>query len=272
MNEEYLRRNMDLVVSTGAFYPSLSFMAGLGMLTVLYVGGRLVIQDAITVGDFVAFGFYLTMMIWPMIALGWVINLFQRAAASLTRIVDVFDTPAAIRGPTAPVELSEVRGEIEFRNVSFRYPGTERRVIEDASFTLPAGSTVALVGPTGAGKSTVIALVARLYDPTDGVVLLDGVPLPDLSARHGTERHRRWSPRTPSSSARPSPRTLRWASRPGTTRKPTHGAGAGRGLHRAAGRGHCRVPARLRDPTGGARGEPLRWAAAADHAGPRHRA
>jgi len=181
MNEEYLRRNMDLVVSTGAFYPTLSFMAGLGLLTVLYVGGRLVIQDAITVGDFVAFGFYLTMMIWPLIALGWVINLFQRAAASLKRIVDVFDTPAAIRGPASPVELPEVRGEIEFRNVSFRYPGTERLVIDRASFTLSAGSTVALVGPTGAGKSTVIALLARLYDPTEGTVLLDGVPLPDLS-------------------------------------------------------------------------------------------
>jgi ATP-binding cassette, subfamily B, multidrug efflux pump len=181
MNEEYLRRNMDLVISTGAFYPSLSLMAGLGMLMVLYVGGRLVIQDAISVGDFVAFGFYLTMMIWPMIALGWVINLYQRGAASLKRILDVFDSPAAIRGPSRPVALPRVRGELEFRDVTFRYPGTEREVVKEASFRIPAGSTVALVGPTGAGKSTVIALLARLYDPTAGEVLLDGVPLRELS-------------------------------------------------------------------------------------------
>ena len=181
MNEEYLKRNMDLVVSTGAFYPSLSLMAGFGMLMVLYVGGRLVIQDAISIGDFIAFGFYLTMMIWPLIALGWVINLYQRGAASLKRIVDVFDTPSAIREPEAPVALDRVHGAIEFRDVAFRYPGTERDVVEGLSFRIPPGSTAALVGPTGSGKSTVIALVARLYDPTAGEVLLDGVPLTRLS-------------------------------------------------------------------------------------------
>ncbi|MFW5951391.1 MAG: ABC transporter ATP-binding protein [Gemmatimonadota bacterium] len=183
MNEEYLRRNMSLVISTGAFYPALSLMAGLGMLIVLYVGGRLVIAEAITIGDFIAFGFYLTMMIWPMIALGWVINLYQRGAASLRRILDVFDTPAAVREPARPVELEGVRGEVEFRGVSFRYPGTERPVLRDVSFRVPAGSTVAVVGPTGAGKSTVTSLITRLYDPTEGTVLLDGVPLPDLPLR-----------------------------------------------------------------------------------------
>jgi len=183
MNEEYLRRNMDLVISTGAFYPSLSLMAGLGMLVVLYVGGRLVITDAISIGEFVAFGFYLTMMIWPMIALGWVTNLYQRGAASLKRIVAVFDTPAEIQDPASPAELAEVKGEIEFRNVAFRYPGTEREVLTDISFRIPAGATVALVGPTGSGKSTVIALVARLYDPTEGQVLLDGVPVHELPLR-----------------------------------------------------------------------------------------
>lgn len=180
LNEEYLRRNMDLVISTGAFYPSLSLMAGFGMLVVLYVGGRLVITDAITIGEFVAFGFYLTMMIWPMIALGWVINLYQRGAASLKRIMAVFDAPPAIRDPESPAPLERVAGRIEFRDVAFRYPGTERDVLRDVSFEIPAGATVALVGPTGAGKSTVIALLARLYDPTEGAVLLDGVPLPAL--------------------------------------------------------------------------------------------
>ena len=181
LNEEYLRRNMDLVVSTGAFYPALSFMAGLGMLVVLYVGGRLVVGGAITVGDFVAFGFYLTMMIWPMIALGWVVNLFQRGAASLSRILSVFDAQPVIRDPEIPRDPGPIVGEIEFRDVRFRYPGTERYVLEDVSFRIPAGTTAALVGPTGSGKSTVVALVARLYDPTEGSIRIDGVPLPELS-------------------------------------------------------------------------------------------
>jgi ATP-binding cassette, subfamily B, multidrug efflux pump len=181
LNEEYLRRNVELAVSTGAFYPSLSLMAGLGMLVVLYMGGRLVIADAITVGDFVAFGFYLAMTIWPLIALGWVINLYQRGAASLGRIMAVMDTPPALTDPAEPRRPDRLAGTIEFRGVGFRYPGTERYVLRDVSFRIPAGSTVALVGPTGAGKSTVVALLARLYDPTDGVVLLDGIPLQELA-------------------------------------------------------------------------------------------
>jgi ATP-binding cassette, subfamily B, multidrug efflux pump len=181
LNEEYLRRNVELAVSTGAFYPSLSLMAGLGMLIVLYVGGRLVIAEAITVGEFVAFGFYLAMTIWPLIALGWVINLYQRGAASLGRIMAVLDTPPSLSDPPEPRRPEQVKGAIEFRDVGFRYPGTDRYVLRHVSFQVPAGSTVALVGPTGAGKSTVVALLARLYDPTEGVVLLDGIPLPELA-------------------------------------------------------------------------------------------
>ncbi len=207
LNREYLRRNVDLVVSTGAFYPSLSFMAGLGMLVVLYVGGRLVMTRTITIGDFVAFGFYLTMMIWPMIALGWVVNLYQRGAASLNRVLAVLEAkpeigafdalpghdgaaaardgqPGSGAARAAPADGGAadagVRGAIEFRDVHFHYPGTERDVLDGVSFTIPAGATAALVGPTGSGKSTIVALVARLYDPTAGEVLLDGVPLPEL--------------------------------------------------------------------------------------------
>lgn len=181
LNEEYLRRNMDLAVSTGAFYPSLSLMAGLGMLIVLYVGGRLVIDGTISVGGFVAFGFYLAMMIWPLIALGWVINLYQRGAASLGRIVEVLDTPPVLTEPAEPRQPERVRGGIEFRGVRFRYPGTDQDVLCDLDFRIPAGTTVAVVGPTAAGKSTLVALLARLYDPTEGVILMDGIPLPELA-------------------------------------------------------------------------------------------
>ncbi len=180
LNDEYLRRNMDLAIATGAFYPALSLMAGLGMLVVLYAGSRLVIGGAISIGDFVAFGFYLAMLIWPLIALGWVTNLYQRGAASLGRIVAVLDTPPALTEPHMPRTPGPVTGSIEFRHVGFRYPGTGHDVLADVSFHVPAGTTVAVVGPTGSGKSTLVSLLARLYDPTEGEVLLDGVPLTEL--------------------------------------------------------------------------------------------
>lgn len=178
---DYLRRNMDLARINGVFRPSMMLLAGLGMVLVLWIGGRLVIDGSITAGDFVAFFSYLGMLIWPMIALGWVTSLFQRGAASMGRIESVLRTAPRVDEPVAPTPLERVAGRIEFRDVAFRYPGTERDVLTDVSFTVEAGSTVAFVGPTGSGKSTVVALLARLYDPTEGQVLLDGVDLRELS-------------------------------------------------------------------------------------------
>jgi len=180
LNREYLDRNMALAKASGVFRPLLTFLTGLGMVVVLYIGGREVAAGNVTIGDFVAFGFYLVMLTWPMIALGWVVNLFQRGAASMRRLNRILGTEPGVREAEAPRPLAEVRGALEFRNVSFRYPGTERLVLEDVSFTVPAGTTVALVGPTGSGKSTVVALLSRLYDPTDGEILLDGRPLSEL--------------------------------------------------------------------------------------------
>ncbi len=178
MNADYLERNMSLARISGAFHPSLMLLAGLGMVVVLWVGGQQVIAGEVTVGNFVAFGLYLMMLTWPMISLGWVVNLFQRGAASMGRINRVLRTEPALREPDDPVRRDRVEGRIEFRNVSFRYPGSERDVLEDVSFEIEPGQTVALVGPTGSGKSTVVSLIARLYDPTTGEVLLDGVRLP----------------------------------------------------------------------------------------------
>lgn len=177
MNEDYLQRNMALARTAGAFHPLLTLLAGLGMVIVLWVGGGQVMAGAISIGEFVAFGFYLTMLTWPMIALGFVINLFQRGAASMGRINRIMRTVPALPEPTEPVSVERIRGDIEFRDVSFRYPGTQRRVLENVSFRIEPGRTVALVGPTGSGKSTVVALIARLYDPDDGDILLDGVSL-----------------------------------------------------------------------------------------------
>ncbi|MEN8375054.1 MAG: ABC transporter ATP-binding protein [Gemmatimonadota bacterium] len=175
--DEYLHRNMALARVNGLFRPAMTLLAGGGMVLVLWLGGRLVIAGGISVGDFVAFFSYLGMLVWPMIALGWVTSLFQRGAASMARINAILDTAPRIADPSEPALLDAVSGRVEFRGVSFRYPGTERDVLSDVSFELEAGQTAALVGPTGAGKSTLVALLARLYDPTEGAVLVDGLDL-----------------------------------------------------------------------------------------------
>lgn len=179
-SEEYLERNMGLARVSGLFHPLLALFSGFAMVIALLVGGRAVIGGTISVGDFVAFTLYLGMLSWPMIALGWVVNLFQRGAASMARINRIFAEEPAVAAPAEPVVLAAVRGELEFREVSFRYPGTERLVLSGVSFHVPAGSMLAVVGATGSGKSTLVSLLARLHDPTTGEVLLDGVPLRDL--------------------------------------------------------------------------------------------
>jgi ATP-binding cassette subfamily B protein len=180
LNSEYRRRNMGLAISAGAFHPLLGLIAGIAMVLVLWLGGREVIAERITVGDFVAFGFYLVFLIWPMIALGWVVSLFQRGSASMARLNRILETQPAVVAPADPSSMAGALGRVEFLNVSFAYPGTPRTVLHDVSFVAEAGQTVALVGPTGSGKSTMIALLARLYDPDAGAVLLDGVPLTRL--------------------------------------------------------------------------------------------
>jgi ATP-binding cassette, subfamily B, multidrug efflux pump len=180
LNREYMRRNMSLARTSALFHPLLSILTGLGLLAVLWFGGLQVIAGEITRGEFVAFIFYLAMLTWPMIALGWVINLFQRGAASMGRINRILGTVPAVAEPAEPRPLQRLDGAIEFRNVWFRYPGTERWVLRDVSCSIPPGDTAALVGPTGAGKSTIIALLTRRYDPTRGAVLVDGVPVSQL--------------------------------------------------------------------------------------------
>ena len=177
LNREYLERNMALARTSAIFHPSLSILTGLGLLAVLWFGGRQAITGDISSGDFVAFIFYLAMLTWPMIALGWVINLFQRGAASMGRINRIMTTEPTVTDPASPEPLPAISGAVEFQDVSFRYPGTDRWVLRDVSFHVPAGQTVAVVGPTGSGKSTVIALLTRRYDATDGTVLIDGVPI-----------------------------------------------------------------------------------------------
>ena len=195
MNDDYLQKNMHLVRLYGAMHPAFALLAGIGMVVVLGIGGALVVRGTITVGSYVAFGLYLGMLTWPLIALGWVINLFQRGAASMTRLLDILDARSALAEPPLATELQlpakrtgATGRTIEFRNVGFYYPGTEtsgengqpRWVLRHISFTAPAGATIGIVGATGSGKSALMDLVPRFYDPQEGEILFDGVRIRDV--------------------------------------------------------------------------------------------
>jgi ATP-binding cassette subfamily B protein len=191
-NEEYIARSLKLVRLMGMLWPTLETMLGLAVIIVLFVGGREVIQHRISVGSFVAFNTYMVQLTWPIIALGWVINLFQRGTASMGRIQSVLAeqpeiTDAAVPAQNAPRTIT---GDIEFRHLSFRYGKTlqsaqtsngakhgDELVLKNVNLVVPAGTSLAIVGPTGSGKSTLVSLIPRIYDATEGSVLIDGRPI-----------------------------------------------------------------------------------------------
>jgi ATP-binding cassette subfamily B multidrug efflux pump len=185
LSEEYLRRNLSLARVQGLFFPLLTLMGGLSGIAVLYMGGQLVMAGQVTVGEFVAFGVYLAMLVWPMIALGWAVNLVQRGAASMARINQLFQEQPAITSPTSWSALPPARGgrTVEFDGVWFRYPGLAERgwVLRDVSFKVEAGRSLAVVGPTGSGKSTLVDMIVRTYDPTEGAVRLDGIDVREIA-------------------------------------------------------------------------------------------
>jgi ATP-binding cassette subfamily B multidrug efflux pump len=171
-NEDYVSRNRRLIHITGIVYPGIQFLMGIGSLTVLWLGGRMVVAGTITLGAFVAFGAYLAMLNWPMIALGWVVNLFERGEASSGRIHAILDAPVEVRDED-PEDVREIRGAVLLRSLSFAY-GDSPRVLHDVDLAVPAGTTVAIVGPTGSGKTTLVSLLARLWDPPPGTLFVDG--------------------------------------------------------------------------------------------------
>ena len=171
-NDAYLARNRSLTTLSGALYPAIQLLMGLGAVAVLWLGGRLVVEGGITLGEFVAFTTYLAMLHWPMIAFGWVVNMFERGEASMGRIGEILDAPIGIRDEAPAAADTPVRGEIEFRGLGLSYEG--RSVLADIDLRVPAGAMVAIVGPTGAGKSTLVSLLPRLVDPPPGTLFLDG--------------------------------------------------------------------------------------------------
>jgi len=177
-NREYIRRSLKLVRLMGMLWPTLETLLGLAVVLVLWLGGRQVLQGKIDVGMFVAFNTYLVQLTWPMISIGWVLNLFQRGSASMGRINEIFAERPEIADRISPERAPEaIRGEIEFRNLSFAYNGVP--VLNDVSLKIPAGSSLAVVGATGSGKSTLVSLVPRIYDAPAGSVLIDGQPITD---------------------------------------------------------------------------------------------
>ena len=188
LNREYIRRNMGVIKTSGALWPLIDFFLGLAAVVLLWQGGDAVIRGRITIGQFVQFTAYLGLLAWPMVALGWVVNLMQRGLASMKRLDEIFSQHPAIADHPAPWPVPAMRGELEFRGVTFAYNGTP--VLRDISLSIPAGHTVAIVGPTGSGKSTLVNLIPRLFDVTGGEVLIDGtdvrrIPLDDLRRQIG---------------------------------------------------------------------------------------
>jgi ATP-binding cassette subfamily B protein len=178
-NQEYIRRSLKLVRLMGMLWPTLETSLSLAVVLVLWLGGREVLQGHIDIGKFVAFNTYMVQLTWPIIALGWVINMFQRGTASMARINQILTEQPAIQDEPGSEQLAnvEIRGDLELRHVSFAYNSTP--VLHDINLKIPAGTSLAIVGPTGSGKSTLVDLVPRIYETQHGSILLDGRPLKD---------------------------------------------------------------------------------------------
>jgi ATP-binding cassette subfamily B protein len=197
-NREYIKRSLYLVRLMAMLWPTLEFVLGLSLMITLLVGGHEVVQHRISVGQFTSFNVYMVQLIWPIIAVGWVVNLFQRGTASVVRIdellkqqPDIADDPSLAHAVALPSSLSSrstadgsasshhsasLTGDIEFRNLTFAYPNGPN-VLEDINLKIPAGSSLAIVGPTGSGKSTLVNLIPRLFDAPVGTVLIDNKPI-----------------------------------------------------------------------------------------------
>jgi ATP-binding cassette, subfamily B, multidrug efflux pump len=175
LNNQYIGHNLKLVRIQGFFQSLLEALIGCTFLVVLLVGGLQVLRGRITLGGYVMFNTYMGTLVWPMIALGWVVNLMQRGTASLSRIDQILHEKPTIAAPAHPHPLATVNGEVSFRQVSMEY--SAGHALQDIDLRIEAGSTVAIVGHTGSGKSTLVSLIPRLMDPTSGAVMVDGVDL-----------------------------------------------------------------------------------------------
>jgi ATP-binding cassette subfamily B protein len=178
MNEEYVERNRKLILLTATFYPLLHTMIGIMFVVIFYLGSRRILSGAMTVGEFVSFTLYLGRLAWPLIALGWVINLFQRGMASMKRIHEILEEKPSVETTGAAFAGESLAGEIEFRGLTFSYGGAP--VLHDIDLTIREGDTLGVVGRTGSGKSTLLSLVTRTWEPPPGTVFVGGVPVDSI--------------------------------------------------------------------------------------------
>jgi len=177
-NQEYIRRSLKLVRLMGMLWPTLELMLGLAMVLVIWIGGREVLAGRMQIGVFTSFNIYMMQLTFPVIALGWVITIFQRGTASLIRLNEILHEQPEIKDE-AVARDREVEGEIEFRGLNFSYEG--KPVLHDLNLRIPAGTSMAIVGPTGSGKTTLVNLIPRIYDAAPGMVLIDGRPIREFS-------------------------------------------------------------------------------------------
>lgn len=178
-NEPYIERNLQLAKIRAFLWPCMGFLSGIGMMIVLWLGGVKISDGGLTLGVLVAFFTLLNRLTWPIIALGWVINLTQRGIASMGRINEILATPAEIQDtPKTRREIKRIYGEIEFKNVSFRYQ--DEPILKNINLKIPAGKTLAVVGAIGSGKSTLLNLIPRLLEVTEGEILIDGKPIKEI--------------------------------------------------------------------------------------------
>ncbi len=181
LSQEYRVKNLDLVRRWGYFWPVTSFLAGLAATVVLWLGGRKVAMQTMSLGELAGFYGYLAMLTWPMMAIGYVITLYQRGSAALARLVEILEAPVAAGYQTPGTwQVSELHGKIEFRNLSFRYAPDAPLALQEITLTIPAGTWCGVVGETGAGKSTLVSLLPRLHEPPPGTIFIDGIELQQL--------------------------------------------------------------------------------------------
>jgi ATP-binding cassette subfamily B multidrug efflux pump len=175
LSKEYLQRNMNLVRIQAMIMPILYIITGISIIVVIWIGGTKVINGQMNLGEIAAFVMYLGILIWPVIAFGWVMNIIQQAEASMKRLNKIFNEPYEIDDSSiTDISIKDLKGQIEFNNVSFKYSESLPDVLENINLKIPVGSTTAIVGHTGSGKSSLINLIPRLYDVSSGEILIDG--------------------------------------------------------------------------------------------------
>jgi len=177
---DFVKQNIKLAKIAGIFHPFMSFVISISVIITLLFGGRAAIRGEISIGEFIAFFQYLSMLVWPMIAIGWIVDMYQRGTASLKRLNEIFNVAPEITDAVADHSIKALEGSVEIGDLSFRYGEDLPLVLKNVTTSIANGKTLAVVGPTGCGKTTLIELLARVYDPPEGSIFIDGHPIQSI--------------------------------------------------------------------------------------------